>query len=46
MNAPANLQHEPVAEHEPTYRLNEKIRRARQRMGEERWAKLNAEWAQ
>lgn len=37
---------EPVAEWTPTYTLDRQIAEARERMGEERWQELNAEWEQ
>lgn len=44
MTAPAKNAPE-VAEHAPTYRMDEQIKRARERMGPERWAELQEEWA-
>jgi len=37
----------PPAGHEaaPTYTLDREIARARAEMGEEKWARLNAEWS-
>ena len=37
---------EQVSEWLPTYRLDQRIAEARERMGEARWDELNAEWEQ
>ena len=40
------LQHtlDTIAEWAPTYRLDQHVSEARERMGETRWRQLNAEW--
>lgn len=44
--AAASQEGQPVAEHQPNFTLDQSIKRARQDMGEARWAELMKEWEQ